>query len=171
MHKLKSEAHQRLSHHFLPGGPRNPNPDPEGNQSNNPLLFFFFSFFPSPSSNPRLLTQLQTLSRASHENTWGGKGMEEGVETARIPWRKEWFTRACGEGSDSCLGRTHTHTLTHTRALCLNEKKKKKKKRVWSIHMCVNGRKILGYGVECMLTGNSKQMRTNTPAVETELGQ
>lgn len=37
--------------------------------------------------------------------------------------------------------------------------------------MCVNGRKILGYGVEYMLTGNSKQMRTNTPAVETELGQ
>lgn len=74
MHKLKSEAHQLLSHHFLPGGPRNPNPDPEGNQSNNPLLFFFFSFFPSPSSNPRLLTQLQTLSRASHENTWGGEG-------------------------------------------------------------------------------------------------
>lgn len=127
MHKLKSEAHQRLSHHFLPGGPRNPNPDPEGNQSNNPLLFFFFfppSFHP-PHPTPGSSHSSRHFPGPCMRTHGGGKGMEEGVETAHIPWRKEWFTRACGEGSDSCLGRTHTHTLTHTRALCLNEKKKR----------------------------------------------
>lgn len=90
----------------------------------------FFSFFSPLLSIPLIQppaphTAPDTFQGLAWEHMGGGKGMEEGVETAHIPWRKEWFTRACGEGSDSCLGRTHTHTLTHTRALCLNEKKKR----------------------------------------------
>lgn len=58
-----------------------------GHQSNNPSFFHLLLLLPSalpppPSASPDptpppLLTHLQTLSRASHENTWG-KGIEEG---------------------------------------------------------------------------------------------
>lgn len=59
-----------FSHHFLPKG-RGTQTQTLGHQSNNP------SFFHLSPHLPPLLAPLQTLSRASHENTWG-KGMEEG---------------------------------------------------------------------------------------------
>ena len=69
--------------------------------------------------------------------THGGRAWRrverEGVETARIPWRKEWFIAACGEGSDSCSGPACTHSN-------LVSEGKKNPTRVWNMY--VNGRKV-----------------------------
>lgn len=93
---------------------------------------------PPPFSIPPGWTLLQTLSRASHEKPGGGEGGEEseGEETARIPWRKEWFTAACGEGSDSCLGLA----LAHKPCVWRRKKTKKTEEEIrawaWNVHMC-----------------------------------
>lgn len=59
--------------------------------------------------------------------THGGRAWkreEQGVETACIPWRKKWFTAACGEGSDSCLEEASAHTDTHKSVIFEIKKKK-----------------------------------------------
>lgn len=137
MHKLKSEAHQRLSHHFLPGGPRNPNPDPEGNQSNNPLLFFFFFLLsipliqpPAPHTAPDTFQGL-AWEHMGGEGHGGGGGdspysLEEGV-IHKSMWGRKWL-----------MFRTHTHTHSHTHeSLVFKWKKKEKKKKSLKYpHVC-----------------------------------
>lgn len=72
------------------------------------------SFFHPPSTPPH--TALDTFQGLAweHMGEGHGRGRKGGWRQPVIPRRKKWFTAACGEGSDSCLGwRTHAHTLAH----------------------------------------------------------